>query len=115
MNVFRSTLLVGALAVVPFVSSAYAFDTDRGRLAVGTVINIADYSIGTNHDAIVSLTAGDATWSGEVELNGEGELRYYTLLDGAVRSHNLFCGDLDDDTAMITATFGADNFYRIAC
>jgi len=118
MNIFTSTVLAGAaatLAIMPLASPAFAAETDRGRLAVGSVIDIADYSIGTNHEALVSLRAGDPTWRGEVELDGSGELKYYTMLDGAVRSHSLFCGDLDDDTAMVTVTFGADNFYRVSC
>ena len=121
MNIFAKAAIVGTigsvLAAGTLAGSAFAVERAHG-LANGAGWSVAispEYTTGVRPVDAVYLTAGQS-WSGTVELNNDGELKYYVPRgDGGLGAHWLFCGVEGAGAMDATVTVDADGSFTVAC
>ncbi len=120
MNIFAKAAIVGALApalAAGTLTSALADETARGVAngADWSVAISAEYTPGVQPVDPIYLAAGQS-WSGLVELNADGELKFYVpRADGGLGARWLFCGVDDTDAVGATVTVHADGSFVVAC
>lgn len=121
MNIFSKAAIVGslgaALAAGIVAPAAYAAESTRGAATTASwsMAIAPDYTTGNQPTDAIYLTAGDS-WSGTVELNGDGDLKYYLPNDrGGMTAEFLFCGVEGAGAMSVDVTVAADGSFVLTC
>ena len=119
MNAFSKTAIGGAVASALALSALAAPASAKTALGLGStagwsVALSTEYVIGPDPNELIHFTAGE-TWSGTVELNGDGEMKFYVPRSNGngINARWLDCETLGAATA--TVEVHADGSFAVTC